>query len=525
MGGNSWFCNWALWVFIFISFVSGYGTSLGDDVFNVTVHVNGESAIGTTDTNFICATLDWWPKEKCNEKKNCPWANATLLTLNLNSSVLLNAIKAFSRLKIRLGGTLQDKVVYQTNRSEPCEPFRLDEAKLFSFTQGCLPLSRWDELNEFFIKSGAFITFGLNALSGRRMEAGSSDIATTGSWNSTNAKFLMTYSLDKRYHIHGWELGNELVGRSAIGRQIPADVYANDTIHLHRIVKNLYKDPKTRPIVMAPGGFFDEEWFKKYLQKANHSLDAATHHIYDLGAGSGLNLTNRILDPGVLDGDTNILKQLRGLVHGTKVQAWVGEAGGAYNSGGPNVSNTFVSSFWYLNQLGMSASYNTKVYCRQTLVGGNYGLLNATTFHPNPDYYSALLWDRLMGEKSLNTSFEGTKKLRAFTHCAKKLGGITMLLMNLDDKRNITVNTSRIHMTSRKPEPRQEYHLTAPDGDLHSQTVQLNGKKLEVNSVSGEIPIIQPLAYALHQLINVAPHSIVFAHIPSAHLPACKGKQ
>lgn len=41
----------------------------------------------------------------------------------------------------------------------------------------------------------------------------------------------------------------------------------------------------------------------------------------------------------------------------------------------------------YLDQLGMASKFNTKVYCRQSLVGGNYGLLNSTTFLPNPDYY------------------------------------------------------------------------------------------------------------------------------------------
>ncbi|KAK8925839.1 Heparanase-like protein 3 [Platanthera zijinensis] len=35
----------------------------------------------------------------------------------------------------------------------------------------------------------------------------------------------------------------------------------------------------------------------------------------------------------------------------------------------------------------MSASYDTKSYCRQSLIGGYYGLLDATTFRPNPDYY------------------------------------------------------------------------------------------------------------------------------------------
>jgi len=43
--------------------------------------------------------------------------------------------------------------------------------------------------------------------------------------------------------------------------------------------------------------------------------------------------------------------------------------------------------FRYSDQLGMAATYHTKVYCRQTFIGGNYGLLDTSTFVPNPDYY------------------------------------------------------------------------------------------------------------------------------------------
>jgi len=32
--------------------------------------------------------------------------------------------------------------------------------------------------------------------------------------------------------------------------------------------------------------------------------------------------------------------------YGPWSSAWVGEAGGAYNSGGNHVSNTFLNSFW-----------------------------------------------------------------------------------------------------------------------------------------------------------------------------------
>lgn len=50
-----------------------------------------------------------------------------------------------------------------------------------------------------------------------------------------------------------------------------------------------------------------------------------------------------------------------------------------------------INPFWkenrYLDQLGMASTLNHKVYCRQAFIGGNYGLINTTTFVPNPDYY------------------------------------------------------------------------------------------------------------------------------------------
>jgi heparanase 1 len=75
---------------------------------------------------------------------------------------------------------------------------------MFGFTQGCLPLHRWDELNAFFQKSGAKIIFGLNALNGR---VPMSDDSLGGPWNYTNAASFIRYTVSKGYDIHGWELG------------------------------------------------------------------------------------------------------------------------------------------------------------------------------------------------------------------------------------------------------------------------------------------------------------------------------
>ncbi|CAI0542656.1 unnamed protein product [Linum tenue] len=524
------------------------GASNISSVVQGTVVVDGDNTIGRTDEDFICATLDWWPPEKC-DYGTCAWDHTSLINLDLNNQILLKAIQAFSPLKIRLGGTLQDKVIYDTpDNHQPCVQFIKNTSELFSFTEGCLPMYRWDELNAFFNKSGAKIIFGLNALMGRTIQP---DGSAAGAWNYSNAQSFINYTVRHNYSIHGWELGNELSG-SGVGTNVAADQYASDTISLHDIVQNIYSGIEPKPLVIAPGGFYDTNWFQTLITKAGNSVNAISHHIYNLGPGVDPNLVEKILDPSVLD---NVVESFRGLQSllrsaGSSATAWVGEAGGAYNSGHNLVSNAFVYSFWYLDQLALAASHDTKTYCRQSLIGGNYGLLNTTTFVPNPDYYSALLWHRLMGRKALATSFSGSNKLRVYAHCSKYSKRFTLLLINLDNSTTFEVNvgvnrtfTQQQHnnqkwhkhhshhrsysSTIRLPHRskigkmmREEYHLTAKDGDLHSQTMLLNGKILSVDS-NGDIPSFEPSRVNSSELISVAPLSIVFARIPYI-LPACR---
>lgn len=446
-------------------------------------------------------------------------------------------------MKIRLGGSLQDKVVYESNETrQHCTQFVKNSSEMFGFSQGCLPMSRWDDLNIFFKTARAVVIFGLNALSGKTIDPHGFAI---GAWNSTNAESLIQYTADKGYTIHGWELGNELSG-SGVGARISADQYASDVISLRNIVQNVYKGFEVKPLVIAPGGFLDKDWYKEFIHRASKSLQVVTQHIYNLGAGIDDHLVEKILDPLYLDQGSHFFKDLQSIIKSSasSATAWVGEAGGAYNSGRDLVTNGFVFSFWYLDQLGMAASYGTRTYCRQTLIGGNYGLLNTKTFVPNPDYYSALLWHRLMGAKVLSTTFSGTKNIRAYAHCSKISKGITLLLINLSSNTTVQVHVSMENAPGNRTSPqehrkemtklssihgnfesngdhtREEYHLTAKDGNLHSQTMLLNGKTLSVKS-SGNIPLLEPVYVTSSAPISVAPFSILFAHIPTINLPAC----
>ncbi|XP_010546175.1 PREDICTED: heparanase-like protein 1 isoform X2 [Tarenaya hassleriana] len=388
------------------------------DLKRARIIIDGTRRVSETDENFVCATIDWWPHDKCNYDQ-CPWGYSSVINMDLSHPLLAKAIQAFGPLRIRIGGSLQDQVIYDVgNLKSPCHPFKKMDNGLFGFSKGCLHMKRWDELNTFLTETGAMVTFGLNALHGRHKLGGN---AWGGAWDQTNALDFMNYTVSKGYRIDSWEFGNELSG-SGVGASVSAEHYGKDVIVLRDIINQLYKNSRSKPSLIAPGGFYEREWYTKLLQISGSGvLDVVTHHMYNLGPGNDPKLIDKILDPNYLQGASKTFENVNETIqeYGPWASPWVGESGGAYNSGGRGVSDTFVNGFWYLDQLGMASERNTKVYCRQTLVGGFYGLLEKDTFVPNPDYYSALLWHRLMGKGVLAVQTDASPHLRAYAHCSK----------------------------------------------------------------------------------------------------------
>ncbi|KAJ4711440.1 Heparanase-like protein [Melia azedarach] len=495
----------------------------------VKVTVQGVTSIAKTDDNFVCATLDWWPVNKCDYNQ-CPWGKAGLLNLDLNNKILSNAIKAFSSLRIRIGGSLQDQVLYKVGNSvKKCPHFKRQKEGLFGFSKGCLSMDRWDEINNLINKTGALMTFGLNALIGRR-KGTTGDTLWEGDWNPQNAHDLMKYTISKGHKIESYELGNELCA-SGVAAKVSAEQYAKDIVTLKNLVKELYPNSTTRPKVLGPAGFFDQKWFSTFLEKSGPDVvDGLTHHIYNLGPGNDPSLIDKIRDPFILSQVAQTYRDIFVTVNefGPWSGAWVGEAGGAYNSGGKYVSHTFADGFWYLDQLGMSSTFNHKVFCRQALIGGNYALLNTTTFIPNPDYYGALLWHRLMGKNVLAATHSGSSYLRAYSHCSKEKRGITLLLINMSNSTCFDVSVindenlypRQTEEDSESEKWREEYHLTPKCGDIQSDVVLLNGTPLRLTE-SLDVPSMEPKLVDPSSPITVAPESIVFATLRDFKAPAC----
>ncbi|KAJ1389828.1 Glycoside hydrolase, family 79 [Sesbania bispinosa] len=302
---------------------------IAEDAEDVKVTVKGVTTIAKTDENFICATLDWWPSNKCDYDQ-CPWAQAGILNLDLSNKILSNAIMAFDHsLRIRLGGSLQDQIIYHFGKQKECPSITKKDDGLFGFSQGCLSKERWDEVNDFVNKTGVKLTFGLNALIGKK-NSEEDKLNWVGDWNPKNA------------------IGNELCAEG-IGARVDSVQYAKDITRLRYVVNRLYPDASTRPKVLGPGGFYGKEWFASFLQNVGPGVvDGVTHHIYNLGAGVDPELINKVQDPYFL---SQIAQTFKDVAEAVKeftpwAGAWVGESGGAYNSGGKDVSHTFANGFW-----------------------------------------------------------------------------------------------------------------------------------------------------------------------------------
>ncbi|PPR84903.1 hypothetical protein GOBAR_AA35806 [Gossypium barbadense] len=194
---------------------------------NVNVVIQGATSIGETDDNF-----------------------------DLKKKGLINVIKAFNPLRIKVGGFLQDQVVYGVGVKN-CPNFMQNEDSLFGFSQGCLPMERWDKLNKFFNQTGLRKGYVRIECSSRKKSI-------------TNRK---------------GSLGNQL-SRAGIGALVEAEHYGKDIVVLKNLVKELHADPKTQLKVLGPSGYYDEKWFNSFLEVLGHDVvDGVTHHIYNLGPG------------------------------------------------------------------------------------------------------------------------------------------------------------------------------------------------------------------------------------------------
>jgi hypothetical protein len=188
---------------------------------------------------------------------------------------------------------------------------------------------------------------------------------------------------------------------------------------------------------------------------------------------------------------------------------WLTETAEAACGGDPWAS-TFVDSFRYLHQLGSLAKVGVQAVMHNTLAASDYGLIDESTLQPRPNYWSAVLWSKLMGSQVLEAAAPAVENQYVYAHCLKSVqGGVALLVLNADHD-----NPQTIHLGKAA----ERYTLTADD--LLGHTAKLNGTELQLTA-AGDLPTLAGQK-APAGAITLAAASLNFFAIPGANNPACR---
>jgi hypothetical protein len=178
--------------------------------------------------------------------------------------------------------------------------------------------------------------------------------------------------------------------------------------------------------------------------------------------------------------------------------------------GGDRWASTFLDSFRYLNQLGSLARRGVQVHMHNTLAASDYGLLDEKTYDPRPNYWAALLWQKLMGTTVLDAGSASAPGLHLYAHCLYgRPGGVTVLAINADSVHSQTIAI---------PVRAERYTLTAKE--LLAPHIELNGKELNVDDDDA----LSHLANTMEDpgQMKLPPASITFLAFPKARNASCK---
>lgn len=464
--------------------------------------------LARTDPAFLSFALDtsqlvgghWWDPRAAVETNS---GGLLIDPFDFDRPQLDRLVRALAPACLRLGGSEADRTFYDVGESSIPRP---------DGYRATLTHDQWRAVVEFARRTGVELAFTLNAGPGPR--------CADGSWDPANAETLLRAAAGMNAPVRLWELGNELniffVLHGLRGRISPAQ-YSRDLAKLRTLLDRVLSGAR---LGMQGSAFWPQlgelpgigpGFLPRVLRRAGELVDVVTWHYYPQQSRRAPIATRRahparLLDPAALDEAGRLAEQVNLLArrYAPGREVWLGESGNAQNGGEPGVSDVYISSLWYLDQLGQIARAGQAMSVRQTLCGSDYGML-ADDLTPRPDYWAALLWKRLMGPGVHHAQVDAEQpgRVRAYLHAGPS-GGLSALLINLHPRR-----AARFSLAGIQPGARL-YMVTTPD--VLGGSVYLNGAPLSLTA-RGEVPDTPgaPLAGAF---LDIPPLAYAFVHLP-----------
>ncbi|EDQ88010.1 uncharacterized protein MONBRDRAFT_26729 [Monosiga brevicollis MX1] len=474
-------------------------------------YINAVSA--TSSDSYVSFNFDWH-----TASEGASWVNASVLNIDFENPRLRALARAMAPAYLRIGGSEGDLASYLVNTQAPPS----DCAAMPEF---CLTMPRWRQLIEFCQDTGLRLVFGLNICAGRNNTGALPCQDPNAPWNGTNTFELLQYTAQNNLTVAGFELGNEKQG--VLSPQLAADAF----IQTRAWINQLWPNATTRPKLVGPDLNPRADWLRAFLTAAGPgTLDAVTYHLY-IGYGVSPDLLQQLTAASTFGFIGRVAGPIQRsqLATASTAELWVGETAAAWHSGQSGTCNAFISGFWYLNQLGMLASTGHKAHCRQALVGGNYALVNQTNnFTPNPDYYTGLLYHRLMGSQYIDVpqqepqSADLQADFRSYGACTAGThnGSITIAYVNsFNETVDLLLRIQRLDgLPDNLGNTFSAYFLTSPN--LQSLTVDLNGVTLHMLDET-TLPNLSGHQQPVGSSITIPALSYGFLVFPDAKAAAC----
>ncbi len=318
---------------------------------------------------------------------------------------LLERARALAPAYLRIGGTEADTTWYALDRPPP--------TPLPPHFTAALTAERWESLVRFSTASRLPLLFTLAAGPGVR--------GSLGEWLPAQASELLRHAKRRQDPVVLWELGSEVnaypVMHGPAGR-VSGREYARDLQTARDLLDAHFPDAALAGPTSAYWPVIGEPFpvLRSTLRHARGALGVVSWHYYPQQSRrcpvavrrAGLEVMLRPEHLAEIERWATEVVQARDRFE-PGAELWMTETGNAQCGGEPGVSSRFVSSLWWMDQLGRLARRNHQVVVRQTLVGSDYGLLDPETLRPRPDYHASLLWKQHInvGSKAAQVTVEG----------------------------------------------------------------------------------------------------------------------
>ena len=484
------------------------------------VIIDGCQPLHSLPSRFVSFTMDagavahWW------KMKSDFWQNELAIGL----------AKHLAPAVFRFGGTSEDYTLYdfsQSSASAQCE------LPLPSPTHGCTKLNatQFDTIAGFARTVGWDFVYGANV--------GTERDPDSNHWVSDGLASLLQHAAKvANVTFYGLELGNEpdlmCVGPAGERYSCGHPPDGQDWKYEHAISPaQLASDYAAfRELAQRAGAkvvgpdVADKltDYAQPFLSNLSAPLDAFTWHFY-YGPGSsrphGLNASQFSSVP-TLDKFLNDAKTARQVADQSAegAELWLGETSSTYGGGTANASASFVAGFLWVDKLGIAAATGHQLVARQTFSQSDYAILGRDNL-PNPDFWSTLLWKRLVGGAVLRTDdlLASGRAVRVYAFCAAAgAGAVTLVVLNTEDE-EAQLTLEGVGGAGGAAEV---YWLTSTPGLLTSRDAYLNGELLRLaDETTGALPPLTPRRVTTGPPLSLAPKSYGFVVLPEAGAAAC----